>query len=138
MNEIELANKLREFAKILGDDSAEEIEFDSLKETLKKAAAGLVQSERTKMLCEKLLCDFKSEIKRMASFLSCAKGGSFSLSMVERLLGSKELDFDDLVLLRKKLRADFDSVFPSKPLSRMAEKKDIFESKICEFKVGSR
>jgi len=138
MNEVELANKLRSFAEMLADESIEKIEFDSLKEILEKAAKDLIEFECTKKLCEKLLSDFKSEIKRMANFLSCAKGKSFPLHMVEKLLSSEKLDFDDLMLLRRKLKAEFEDVFPSKPVSKIAEKKDVFESKIGEFKVGDR
>ena len=143
MNEIELANKLKGYAEILEDESVEKIEFDSLKDALKKAATNLVQLEGTKKLCERLLCDFKSELKRLANFLSFAKGDSSTLNLVENLLSSENLDFDDLILLRKKLKAEFDSAFPSRPLSRVVEKiddqgKDIFESKIGEFRVGGR
>ncbi|KPL02713.1 MAG: hypothetical protein AMJ90_05030 [candidate division Zixibacteria bacterium SM23_73_2] len=136
MKEIELARKLNDFAKLIGDESVEEIEFDSLRQSLEESASCLVQFEKTKTLCEKLLSDFKSEIKRMANFLSCARGENFPLSMVEKLLSSKNLDFDDLVLLRKKVKNEFDNAFPSKPVSRVAERKDIFESRIREFKVG--
>lgn len=138
MKEVELANRLKGYAELLSDESVEKIEFDSLIENLKKAATDLVQFEKTKKLCEKLLCDFKSELKRLANFLSFAKGDSSTLTLVENLLSSENLDFDDLILLRKKLKAEFDSVFPSRPLSKIVGKKDIFESKIGEFRVGGR
>ena len=80
--------------------------------------------------------DFKAEIKRMTLALSRAKGDMGSAGLVEKLLSSPDMSFDDLRFLREKVREDFNLIFPSSPQSRVVASLTKSNFRAGEFKTG--
>ena len=72
----------------------------------------------------------------MSSAVSRAKGDASSLSLTERLINSENLNYEDLVLLKDQVKAEFDRTFPGKPIHKMMEKRPSSDFKVGEFKTG--
>jgi hypothetical protein len=134
----ELVSNLRAHIESIGDERIELLDFDSLRDDLKKAAGLLLKLDEKGKLCDKLLDGIKSDIKRMSLAVSRAKGDASSLSLTERLLNSEDLDYEDLVLLKDQVKAEFDRTFPGKPIHKMMEKATSSDFKVGEFKTGER
>lgn len=127
----ELINNLKTHIEVIGDEKIELIDFDSLKNDLKDAAKLVLNLDEKAKLGTKLLADIISEIKRMSLAVSQAKGDASSLSLTERFLDSGELSYEDLVLIKSQVKAEFDRTFPGKPVHNIMEK-----GKSCDFRVG--
>jgi hypothetical protein len=134
----ELVSNLRAHIESIGDEKIELLDFDSLRDDLKNTAGLLLKLDEKGKLCDKLLNGIKSDIKRMSLDVSRAKGDASSLSLTERLLNSEDLDYDDLVLLKDQVKAEFDRTFPGKPIHEMMEKGTSSDFKVGEFKTGKR
>ncbi len=133
-----LIEALKEHIGHLDGEKIEKIDFDRMQEDLKNSMDALSSLQRKEELCDKLLFDFKSEIKRMSLAMSRAQGDLSTSGMVERLLSSEDLDFDELILLREKVREDFNKSFPSRPQAKVIDKSGFGGFKISEFKAGVR
>lgn len=131
-----LIEALKEHIRCLDAEKIEKIDFDQMQEDLKISIEALISLQRKEKLCEKLLSDFKSEIKRMSQALSFANHDLNTSGLVEKLLSSEDLDFDELVLLREKVREDFNKSFPTKPQAKVVDNLGFGGSKLSEFKAG--
>ncbi|KPL04311.1 MAG: hypothetical protein AMJ73_04425 [candidate division Zixibacteria bacterium SM1_73] len=132
----ELVEALKEHVTCLDAEKIEKIDFDQMQEDLKNSIEALISLQRNKRLCEKLLADFKSEIKKMSLAISRAKGDVNASGLVERFLSSEDLSFEELVLLRDKVREDFNKSFPSRTQAKVVDSLEFGELKISEFKAG--
>ena len=74
----------------------------------------------------------------MSQAISRAKGDLNTSGMVERFLSSENLSFDELILLREKVREDFNKSFPTKPQTKVVDNLGFGEFKISEFKAGGK
>lgn len=131
-----LVEALKEHVTCLDAEKIEKIDFDQMQEDLKNSIEALISLQKNKGLCEKLLADFKSEIKKMSLAISRAKGDLNASGLVERFLSSEDLGFEELVLLRDKVREDFNKSFPSKTQAKVVDSLGFGELKISEFKAG--
>jgi hypothetical protein len=138
MQREELIDALKEHIKRLDGERIEKIDFDQMQEDLKASTEALLSLQKKEELCDQLLGDFKSEIKRMSLAVSRAQGDLNPSGMVERLLSSDNLSFDELVLLRQKIREDFNRSFPTKPRARVIHNFGSGGFKASEFKAGVR
>ena len=133
-----LIDALKEHLGCLDDEKIEKIDFDQMQKDLKTVVEALIWLHRKEELCEKLLSDFKSEIKKMSLALSRANHDLNTSTLVERLLSSENLNFDDLIFLREKVREDFNKSFPTKPQARVVDNLGFAGFKISEFKAGGK
>jgi len=133
-----LIGALKEHIGCLDAEKIEKIDFDRMQEDLKNSIEALASLQTKEELCEKLLSDFKSEIKRMSFAISRAKEDLNSHGLVEKFLSSENLSFDELVLLREKVREDFNKSFPSKPQAKVVDNLGFGGFKISEFKAGGK
>ena len=131
-----LIDALKEHLGCLDEEKIEKIDFDQMQKDLKTVVEALISLHRKEELCEKLLSDFKSEIKKMSQALSRANHDLNTSTLVERLLSSENLSFDDLIFLREKVREDFNKSFPTKPQARVVDNLGFAGFKISEFKAG--
>jgi hypothetical protein len=131
-----LIEVLKEHVEHLDGEKIEKIDFDQMQEDLRTSIEALSSLQRRKELSDKLLGDFKSEIKRMSLAVSRAQGDINTSGMVERLLSSKNLSFEELILLREKVREDFNRSFPTKPHSKVVDKPGFGGFKTSEFRAG--
>jgi len=131
-----LVEALKEHVTCLDAEKIEKIDFDQMQEDLKNSIEAMISLQKNKRLCEKLLADFKSEIKKMSLAISRAKGDVNASGLVERFLSSEDLSFEELALLRDKVREDFNKSFPSKTQAKVVDSLEFGELKICEFKAG--
>jgi hypothetical protein len=136
MHTQKLIEALKEHIGHLDAEKIEKIDFDRMQEDLKNSIEALTSLQRKGELCDKLLCDFKSEIKRMSFAISRAKGDLNSCGLVEKFLSSENLSFDELILLREKVREDFNKSFPTKPQAKVVDNLGFGGFKISEFKAG--
>lgn len=136
MNIQNLINALREHMEHLDGEKVEKIDFDQMQEDLKNSIEALIFLHTKEELSDKLLADFKSEIKRMSLGVSRANGDLNTSGMVETLLSSENLSFEELVLLREKVRKDFNKSFPTKPQAKVVDKLGFSGHKISEFRAG--
>ena len=136
MQRQKLIDALKEHVKHLDVEEIEKIDFDQMQEDLKASVEALLSLQGKEELCDKLLCDFKSEIKRMSLAMSRAQGDLNTSGMVERLLSSENLSFEELILLREKIREDFNRSFPTKPQAKMVDNFGFGGFKASEFKAG--
>ncbi len=134
----ELVENLRTHLETMSDEKIEAIDFDSLAKDLKEAAQALLNLDHKGELCDRLLADTKSEIKKMSLALSRAKGEDSTLSLTERLLDAEDLDYEGLVLLKHQVRAEFDKTFPGKPLHKIMQKSQSPDFRVSEFKIGEK
>ena len=138
MQRQELIDALKEHVKHLDVEEIEKIDFDQMQEDLKASVEALLSLQGKEELCDKLLSDFKSEIKRMSLAMSRAQGDLNTSGMVERLLSSESLSFEELVLLREKIKEDFNKSFPTRPQAKVIDKSGFGGFKASEFKAGVR
>lgn len=131
-----LIDVLKEHVACLDSENIEKIDFDRLQEDLKTSIEALIFLQKKGELCDKLLSDFKSDIKRMSLSISRAKGDLNSRGLVERLLSSENLSFEELILMREKVREDFNQSFPTKPQAKVVDTPGFGSFKINEFKAG--
>lgn len=133
-----LIKNLKTHLESLSDEKVEVIDFDSLRDDLKGAAKLLLELDQKGKLCDKLLADVKSEIKRMSLAVSQAKGDASTLNLIEKLLDSEGLNYEDIVSLKHQVRAEFDRTFPGQPVHKVVEIGRSCDFKVGEFKIGER
>ncbi|UCB52533.1 MAG: hypothetical protein JSV10_00065 [Candidatus Zixiibacteriota bacterium] len=138
MNVHGLIESLREHKDAINGEMIQKIDFDQLEKDLSEAARVLSSLGEEEQLCEKLLSNFKSEVKRMALAISRAKGTLSSCGLVDKLLSSPDLSFEDLLFLREKVREEFDQSFPPSPQSKAVIDSGQSNQSISEFKTGVR
>jgi len=131
-----LIESLKEHIESLDTEKIERIDFDQLQEDLKTVVEALIFLQKKENLCDKLLSDFKSDIKRMSLSISRAKGDLNSCGLVEKLLSFENLNFDELILLREKIREDFNKTFPAKPQAKVVDSLGFGKFRMSEFKAG--
>ena len=136
MNNEKLIESLENHRLSIQDETIAKLDFDRLERDLKEAASVLNILERKEKLCDQLTDDFKSEIKRMALTLSRAKGNLGSTGLVEKLLSSPDLSYDDLKFLRDKVREEFNQSFPASPHHKVVAEQSEPNFKMGEFKTG--
>jgi hypothetical protein len=130
-----LIEALKEHVEHLDGEKIEKIDFDRMQEDLKNSIEALSSLRKREELCDKLLVDFKSEIKRLSLAMSRVQGDVNTSGLVEQLLSSNDLDFDELILLRGKVREDFNKSFPTRPQAKVIDKSGFGGLKISEFKA---
>jgi hypothetical protein len=131
-----LIQSLKKHGEAIQNETIQKIDFDQLEQDLSDTASALSSLEKKGNLCDGLLSDFKSEIKKMALAVSRAKGDLNSCGLVERLLLSPDLGFEELLFLREKVREEFNQSFPSTPQSKVMVDLVQPNFKIAEFKTG--
>ncbi len=119
-------------------ENVQKLDFDQLERDLDEAVSILNTLEKKERLCDQLVDDFKADIKRMTLVLSRVKGDMGSVGLVEKLLSSPDMSFDDLRFLREKVREDFNLIFPSSPQSRVVANLTKSNFRVGEFKAGVR
>lgn len=138
MNGHELTESLKRHKSAINGEMIQKIDFDRLEKDLTEAARVLISRGEKEQLCEKLLSDFKSEVKKMALAVSRAKGSLSSCGLVDKLLSSPDLSFEDLLFLKKKVREEFNQSFPPSPQSKVFVDPGHVNTGISEFKTGVR
>lgn len=139
MNIQNLIDALREHSGCLDGEKIEKIDFDQMQEDLKTVVEALIWLQRKEELCDKLLSDFKSEIQRMSQAIFRARGDlnpALRDGLVEKLLSSENLSFEELILLREKVREDFNKSFPTMPQAKVVDNLGLGGFKVSEFKAG--
>jgi hypothetical protein len=139
MNIQNLIDALREHSGCLDGEKIEKIDFDQMQEDLKTVVEALIWLQRKEELCDKLLSDFKSEIQRMSQAIFRARGDlnpALRDGLVEKLLSSENLSFEELILLREKVREDFNKSFPTMPQAKVVDNLGFGGFKVSEFKAG--
>ena len=136
MNNEKLIESLEKHRLAIQDETISKLDFDQLEKDLKEAASALNVLEKKENLCDQLVGDFKSEIKRMALALSRAKGNLGSTGLVEKLLSSPDMSYDDLKFLRDKVREEFNQSFPASPHYKVVADQTAPNFKMGEFKTG--
>ena len=131
-----LISALTNYRDAINDENIQKLDFDELEKDLDEAVLLLNTMERKDKLCDQLVDDFKAEIKRMALALSRVKGDMGSSGLVEKLLSSPDMSFDELLFLRDKVREDFNASFPSSPQSKVVANLTKTNFKFGEFKTG--
>ncbi len=138
MEILELSQHLKEDAEKINQEKIEELDFDRLEENLNSASEILKKHGEKEKISEKILEDYKSEIKRLAFSLSRLKGENANLELMEKYLREENLSYEELSLLRKQLKSEFDKSFSTSPVARafypFSEVKRA-KDKITEFKV---
>ncbi|MCK4385863.1 MAG: hypothetical protein KAW52_06330 [candidate division Zixibacteria bacterium] len=138
MNIQNLIESLKEHRNAVGDEMIQKMDFDQLEKDLNEAVCALSTLDRKEKLCEKLLYDFKSEIKKMTLAVSRVKGELNSCGLVEKLLSSPDLSFEDLIFLREKVKEEFNQSFSSSPHFRVMVDHGESNFRISEFKTGMK
>ena len=136
MNVDELIKSLEGHKAAINGEMIQTIDFDQLERDLGEAALVLHSLGEKERLCEKLLSDFKSEIKKMSLAVSRAKGDLSSCGLVDKLLSSPDLSFEDLLFLKKKVREEFNQSFPPSPQSKVVVGPGRVNAGMSEFKTG--
>ena len=136
MNIRNLIESLKQHRDAIGDEMVHQMDFDRLEEDLNDSVSALSSLEEKEKLSDKFLSDFKSEIKKMALAVSRVKGDLNSSGLVEKLLSSPDLGFEDLLFLREKVKEEFNQCFPSSPQVRVMVKHGGSNFRISEFKTG--
>ena len=137
MHTQKLIETLKEHLSCLDAEKIEKIDFDQLQEDLKNSIEVLTCLQKKEEFADKLLSDFKSDIKKMSLAISRAKNDLNTCGLVERLLSSENLSFEELILLREKVREDFNQSFPTKPQAKVVNNSGFGDFKINEFKAGT-
>lgn len=134
----ELIQHLKQDAEKINQDKIEELDFDRLEENLNSASEILKKLGEKEKTSDRILEDYKSEIKRLALSLSRLKGENANLELMEKYLREENLSYEELSLLRKQLKSEFDKSFSTTPIARafypFSENKSA-KDKITEFKV---
>ncbi len=131
-----LIEALNGHIECLDGEKIEKIDFDQMQEDLKNSMEALISLQQKEQLCDKLLSDFKLEIERMSLALSRAKGDLNTAGLVERLLSSENLTYEELALLKERVREEFNKSFPNKPQAKVVDHLSFGGFKISEFKAG--
>lgn len=131
-----LIGALKNYRDAINDENIQKLDFDQLEKDLDEAVSLLKTIEKKDKLCVQLMDDFKEEIKKMALVISRVKGDMGSTGLVEKLLSSPDISFDDLRFLREKVREDFNLSFPSSPQSRVVANLTKSNFRAGEFKTG--
>lgn len=137
MNTQSLIESLKVHQGCISDETIHNMDFDKLEKDLNEALRALKSSTQKEELCEKLLADFKSDIKKMALAVSRAKGDVGSSGLVEKLLSSPDLGFEDLLFLREKVKEEFNQSFSSSPQSRVSSTIPASKFNASVFKTGA-
>jgi hypothetical protein len=135
MHTQKLIETLKEHLRCLDAEKIEKIDFDQLQEDLKNSIEVLTCLQKKEEFADKLLSDFKSDIKRMSLVISRAKNDLNTCGLVEKLLSSENLSFEELILLREKVREDFNQSFPTKPQAKLVDALGQGGFNISEFRV---
>jgi len=114
----ELIENLKRDAQRLKEEKIELIDFDRLEENLKIASEKLKRMKEKEEVAEKILKDFKGEIKRMAVSLSKLKGEDSSSELIGKYLSNQNIGYEELCLLKMRLESEFSGSFTNAPLSR--------------------
>ncbi len=138
MNIQNLIESLKQHRDAIGDETIQKMDFDQLEKNLSEAVCTLSSLDEKEKLSEKLFCEFKSEIKKMALAVSRVKGNLSSCGLVEKLLSSPDLGFEDLLFLRERVKEEFNQSFPSSPQSRVIVDHGESNFRISEFKTGGK
>jgi hypothetical protein len=138
MNMHELIESLKEHRDAINGEMIQKIDFDQLEKDLSETARVLSSLGEKEQLCEKLLSDFKSDVRKMALAVSRAKGNLSSCGLVDRLLSSPDLSFEDLLFLREKVKEEFDQSFPPSLQSKVVVDPGQSHQSISEFQTGVR
>jgi hypothetical protein len=133
-----LIQSLKDHQNAISDETVHKMDFDQLEKDLNQTTCALSSLSEKEKLCERLLGDFKSEIKRTALAVSRAKGDLSSSSLVEKLLSSPDLGFEDLLFLREKVKEEFNQSFPSAPQYRVMASLPEPNFRSSEFKTGAK
>jgi hypothetical protein len=133
-----LIDALKQHLEHLDAEKVEKIDFDQMQQDLKTVVEALISWQKKDQLCDQLLSDFKSDIKRLSLSISRAKGDLKTAGLVEKLLSSENLSFDELILMREKVREDFNKTFPAKPQAKVIDTLGFGEFRISEFKAGAK
>ncbi len=136
MNIQDLIESLKSHRDAIDGETVQKMDFDQLEKDLSQSVLALSSLGEKEELCQKLLSDFKSQIKRMTLAVSRARGDLSSCGLVERLLESPDLSFEDLIFLREKVKEEFNRSFPSSPQSRVMIEGGGSNFTISEFKAG--
>jgi predicted nuclease with TOPRIM domain len=114
----ELTEELKRDAQRLKEEKIELVDFDRLEGNLISASEKLKRMKEKEGVAEKILKDFKGEIKRMAVSLSRLKGENSSPELIEKYLSNQNIGYEELCLLKRRLESEFNESFPNAPLSR--------------------
>lgn len=133
-----LIESLQMHRNAINDEALQKMDFDQLQRDLSDALDALSHLKEQRELCEKLLGEFKTDILKMAMAISRAKGDLSSGSLVERLLSSPDLGFEDLLFLRNKVREEFNQSFPASPQSNVVVISSNPKFDTSEFRSGVR
>jgi hypothetical protein len=136
MNIQNLIESLQTHRNAISDQALQKMDFDQLERDLSEVVGTLSYLKEQKELCEKLLGEFKTDIQRMAVAISRTKGDLSSGSLVERLLSSPDLGFEDLLFLRDKVREEFNQSFPTSPQSNVVVTFSSSKLDTSEFRSG--
>ena len=134
----ELIEALKQHIEHLDSEEIKKIDFDQMQEDLKAGVETLIFLQKRDQLCDKLLSDLKSDVKRMSLAISRARGDLSTCGLVEKLLSSENLSFEELVHLREKVREDFNSSFPTRPQAKIVDNLGFGGLKTNEFKTGGK
>lgn len=118
MEILELIENLKRDAQRLKEEKIELVDFDRLEGNLISASEKLKRMKEKEGVAEKILKDFKGEIKRMAVSLSRLKGENSSPELIEKYLSNQNTGYVELCLLKKRLESEFNQSFPNAPLSK--------------------
>ncbi|MGB7062045.1 MAG: hypothetical protein WBF13_06790 [Candidatus Zixiibacteriota bacterium] len=138
MNVQELIECLKGHKDAINGEMIQKIDFDQLQKDLSEATRVLSSLGEKEKLCEKLLSDFKSQVKKMALAVSRARGTLSSCGLVEKLLSSPNLSFEDILFLREKVKEEFNQSFPASSQSKVVVDHGQDNFSISEFKTGVR
>jgi hypothetical protein len=114
----ELTEELKRDSQRLKEEKIELIDFDRLEVNLKIASEKLKKMKDKEEVAEKILKDFKGEIKRMAVSLSRLKGENGSCELIGKYLSNQNVGYEELCLLKRRLESEFNESFPNSPISK--------------------
>jgi hypothetical protein len=137
MNIDQLIESLQVSRKAIGTETVQTIDFDRLEEDLGQAIETLSSLREKQQLCDRLLSDFKSDIRRMVLAVSRVKGEAGSCGLAEKLISSPDLSFDDLLFLRERVREEFNQCLPAWPRSKVTAGSTSPQGGFSEFKTGA-
>ena len=112
------------------------IDLAHLRQTLSKAKELLVSYGQKLIDLVNLQEEYESDIVKMSKAISACKGNQSLSALVERLVSSGNLNFEDLKNLKKQVQEEFNQVFQREPRSRIMQQSDVDVKKIREFKLG--
>jgi len=138
MEILELIENLKRDAQRLKEEKVELIDFDRLEGNLIAASEKLKRMKEKEEVAEKILKDFKGEIKRMAVSLSRLKGEDSSSELIGKYLSNQNTGYEELCLLKRRLESEFNQSFPNVPLSRASyifSKEKGVKNRLEEFKT---